>query len=134
MREMKYRVWDTVEKRMLIGGADDCITVDMEGLIYYLGEFRPEYQERFVILLWTGLKDNKGWQIFEGDIVNVESTQLNTTQEVVKWVDSGFNLKKEDMQYIPMSMGGELRGYENIYTYEIIGNIYEKPKLMKEIK
>ena len=66
---------------------------------------------------YTGLKDHKGMDIYEGDVVIVGSIFAQ-----VEWDDdeAGFHLV-EDYQ-LPMD-GGE--------GLQIIGNIHENPELME---
>lgn len=66
----------------------------------------------------TGLKDKNGKLIFEGDIVNESIVGYETTIKSVDWIEdvmAGFNLNNEG-------------------DYEIIGNIYENPELLKGVQ
>ena len=123
--EVKYKVWDNKEKRMLIGGVDNCITIDMEGLIYYLGEFRPEYQERFVILLYIGLKDKKGWKIYKGDICKIDS--LKADKVIVGWDNERFKFTLTCIKVHDGSDFSKIKSNE----LEVIGNTHENPELLK---
>lgn len=72
----------------------------------------------YPVMQFTGLKDKNGNPIYEGDIVNLTNdseTGAYTTIEV-KWFRNqcGFNVN------------GNCEG-----DYEIIGNIYENPELLK---
>ncbi len=132
MRERKFKVWDKQEKRMLIALVDDLISLDMNGWIYCNGEFRPEYQERFIVLFWTGLKDKNGKEIFEEDIVKVfgydEIFEVIFNQTLSAFQFGSFqirsisklnNLGKDDLV---------------LNDCEVIGNIYENPELLEETK
>ena len=62
MREIKFRVWDILNKKMLEWGD----IFDLPAWEIFPGT--PE-QRPFEVMQYTGLKDRKGKDIFEGDIV-----------------------------------------------------------------
>lgn len=65
---------------------------------------------------YTGLKDKNGKEIYEGDIL--ESQAFIDTFE---WIDGAYSLCRD--------MGS--RPITTHYPYEVIGNIYENPELLK---
>ena len=65
---------------------------------------------------YTGLKDKNGQRIFEGDILSLRAGRPH----VVRFEDGSFIL--EDSA-IPISFA---------IKFEIIGNIYDNPKFLKE--
>lgn len=119
MREVKFRAWDTKAK-----------IIRSIFLLNSMGEIIPLKDEVFnnvyspndlLLMQYTGLKDSKGKEIYEGDIVkahpNIKATVLYDE-----------------------SLGGfVLRGLEawncyfrrNAERYEVIGNIYENSELAK---
>ena len=85
----------------------------------------------FVVLQYVGLHDKNGREIYEGDIVKETGSYQSGTYhwEHIYVVEAdapngGFNLRDVD---------GE---YEDLFyqVLEVIGNIYENPELIKEVK
>ena len=105
MRDIKFRAWDIQEKSMI--DADS---------FYFSDEFEPfidssnRAQIGFEVMQYTGLKDNNGQEIYEGDIV--------------LWED----------KYIKVIYDYRLLANIRDYTLgvEVVGNIYENPELLKE--
>ena len=91
-----------------------------------------------VLMQYTGLKDKNGVEVYEGDVVRGRqtfTTAPTTPSEVVAVVEySERNTKfclndgsgRHDQFTSCLSLGG------SIYQYEVIGNIYENPELLKE--
>jgi YopX protein len=107
-REIKFRAWDKKDKEMLCIGTN--IFDLMDGL-------DPEYwKENAVMMLWTGLKDKNGKEIYEADLVQHPeySTPLRVEWDYDQWglFDGICN---------------EATLYEEC---EIIGNIYENADLI----
>lgn len=72
---------------------------------------------------YTGLKDRKGTDIFEGDIVNIIRADRNGK---VEW-------RENDAAFEVVGDCLEASFLENLlgYDVEVIGNIYENPELLK---
>lgn len=89
---------------------------------------------------FTGLHDKNGNEIYEGDIVKRKCVNdgwpTNEGNWPVVFKNGSFGIEVGDGTHIrfaekevwaDMSASGE-----NIYEYEIIGNIYDNPELLKE--
>lgn len=84
---------------------------------------------------YTGLKDKKGTEIYEGDIVTfhkgyVDDTWTDTEQGkpyVIKWHSETLSYKaaRESKSLTPGC--GQTGSYK--WTWEVVGNIYENPEL-----
>ena len=72
--------------------------------------------DRATVGQYTGMNDKNGQRIFEGDIISLRTGRPH----VVRFKDGAFIL--EDSA-IPMSFA---------IKFEIIGNIYDNPELLKE--
>jgi len=120
MREIRIRAWDKLDEHMHYDGFD----INCHGQITRtFGIYTPPiYLE---LMMWTGLTDRHGKEIWEGDI-------LRTPQDEVGKVV--YSLGSFWMQYIPPydwdpMVPATLLDDKN---FEIIGNIYENPELLGE--
>ena len=123
-RPIKFRAWDKKKKKWLfeyekLGGFS---LIGETVLLGKLGLIKLEDWKNIEIMQYTGLKDKDGNEIYEGDIVKTQTTEHG----IVRWIDqiddgtewTGWNLN-----------------YNNIdgdQDFEIIGNIYENPELIKD--
>ena len=112
MREIKFRVWNKSEKRML---NNPTIHLRTDRDFYVYGDFKPLEEQigTYELMQFTGLKDKNGKEIYEGDIV----TSYNKNRCVVEWLDGA---------------GGFLFEQCDAEINEVIGNIYENPELLKK--
>ena len=111
-REIKFRVWDSISKKMY-GHQYTQIT-----------PFR-DYQEleHYTLMQYTGLKDKNGKEIYEGDILNLSFESITMNGEV-KQTDSGEWILYKDK-------GNFLGVHHNIDRVTVIGNIHENPKILE---
>jgi uncharacterized phage protein (TIGR01671 family) len=123
-RTLKFRAWDKLAKRFTYPdkGYQGHYVLDLNGQFQNLqnGSGGDEY----VVQQWTGLRDSKGVDIYEGDIVrgkflDTEYRHLKTINSEVVWVEryASFNIGMEEWRY-----SGE--------RVTIIGNIFESKKLL----
>lgn len=128
MREILFRgkskdndVWvegyycGKVNKTIFSPAEDSAQIVDKD---LYWHEVIPE-----TVGQYTGLKDRKGTDIFEGDIVNIIRAEENGK---VEW-------RENDAAFEVVGDCLEASFLENLYgrDVEVIGNIYDNPELLK---
>lgn len=123
-REIKFRVWDKTNEQWMLK-SDGC--ADYAFIQYKSGRFSvfgisPESVE---IQQSTGLKDKNNKKIYEGDIIKYHETDFFDGSFVGR--DFTEPVTFENCQFFPLSLINE----EDMYSLEVIGNIFENPELLK---
>jgi uncharacterized phage protein (TIGR01671 family) len=148
MKKLKFRVWDKQCKKYIVGdlffeqidNSDfecDCYH-DEDGEIHELkySQRKLDRYHGYDIQQYTGLKDKKGKEIYEGDIVNfilpnneieVGASWPYRGKSLVEWSDKSGN-------YIINFKDCYNTITANLFSctsIEVIGNIFENPELLK---
>ncbi|MEE8208862.1 MAG: YopX family protein [Nitrosomonadaceae bacterium] len=117
MRDIKFRAWDKDTKEMLAAQT-------MEQLLTKspLLEYEVDCLE---LMQYTGLEDNNGVEIYEGDIIKKGIGTSFPTNCLVKWLNDGWVAGAANLH--PLMSNKVL-----VSRCEIIGNIYVSPELLED--
>lgn len=118
MREIKCRAWDVLNSRMTI--PDGLDLVNRLCLDAKKGWHNTSPYEG-ILMLFIGLKDRCGNDIYDSDLVEFYYKGENVICEIV-FHNGCFKLKWRD---------GYINNHElNPGRYKVVGNIYENPELL----
>ena len=126
MREIKFRAWHKEKK--IIGKVLGIDILHKE--IYFSNENINCYEytefKDIELMQYTGLKDMREKEIYEGDIVKLRA---NHGIGVVKYYDEWGAFVIEYIKPRPLAVLGMNYYKEDI---EVLGNIYKNPELLGE--
>lgn len=144
-RILKFRVWNKYNNSYQYN-----LSIDCNGKLVEIDE---KFQSAYVIQQYTGLKDKNEREIYEGDIIKqtmaegpnlpdrfknhiLQNEQIIDEVKWGKYVDGEYVDSIECWMFNYDSLSelinrtkGQYQEY--IRTYEIIGNIFETPELLK---
>ena len=126
MREIKFRAW-LKEHKTMVNVAE--IDIDHQ-LIYHYGfdDFEGNFENfnSIELLQYTGLKDMRGKEIYEGDIVTLHNGKYKV---IFNTEEARFVLRDDEFELeIPFTNNN------NNKRMEVVGNIYENSELIKEVR
>lgn len=134
MRELRFRVWDKAFDTMEQNVQDN-------RMVYHMFE----NDDRFVIMQFMNMKDIKGIEIYEDDIVMSERTPdqpikggylgIKPAEKIKEYRVVKFNITEEEIKFIlPKDISYSERHSGNELKWEVVGNIYQTPELVQLCK
>jgi len=146
MREHKYRVWDEERKRMVTKGLS--FSYDYESGINSIYDEHGRIIEEPEVMDWISLKDKNKKKIYDGDIVRLNGWEdYKHCNDVNKKEFIGLFLINVNIGVFGIDTDWEsITGYACpthiighavdgiLKNAEVIGNVYEDPKLLEEKK
>jgi len=150
MRDIKFRAWDKKNKMMRTvdellnlwtvndhgGEAKTTPSITVVNQSYRGDDLQMVVGKDCELMQYTGLKDKNGKEIYEGDVVSYQTSMGFDASETYEEVEE---VKYKSGAFTPVYLSK--RGFHDyndkpviVKDLEVIGNIYEHPKLVKEAK
>ncbi len=139
--DIKFRVWDKVNKRML--NIDTlALSFSPKGVLTSIYTYGPDFSndpdilgddepdlDSVILEQFTGLKDVNGKDIYEGDIIksNYKYAQPKVSQIIIE--DGNSYILGEDL-----ATGNEMLVSDHIGEIKVIGNVHTNPELVEADK
>ena len=136
MREFKFRAWDTKKKKMINLAKANISMHPEDGSLFTDSIGRFDVTKNFELMQYTGLKDKNNKEVYEGDIVlfygdYTTALKCGWHTGIVTWNQDllRYDLVAKDKVW---SIGDETDEFK--YKSEVLGNIYENPELIKQLR
>jgi uncharacterized phage protein (TIGR01671 family) len=136
MREIKFRAWVKDDNKMIHSPPVDTNDLASKEMVSFWSfcEDYTTYKDDVILMQFTGLLDKNGKGIYEGDIVMHPVLGFDKVQPgEVRYIQAAFVIAGADYTATGVTGFQQRNLYEMSQglSYEVIGNIYENPELLK---
>lgn len=118
MREIKFRAWVKSQDRMIDWDSGN------DNVLRYFNQMLDDSEDT-IIMQFTGIKDQRGTEIYEGDVVFNHSVSVEKTGEVIfsdihhAYIIEYPRTHRDNWEF--------MHGDE--HNLEVKGNIYQNPEI-----
>ena len=142
-REIKFRAWDTVKKQMIFS---DDVMITMNGEIgvkvggweYDSHDSSRGDSKNKILQQFTGLPDENGVEICEGDILEISGVSGITGKKVKENIAVEWDEEKTGFWPLTHDASNDFGllvvlhfDSDDSKDWKIVGNIYQNPELLK---
>ena len=129
MREIKFRAWikdDDIPEGYMVEPADNLFVDIRKGTLNirnWEGKVIPYPEDSYVLMQYSGIKDDNNKEIYEGDIAKIKVGHMETYNAKVLFDVGAFIFEDVNIhqKYVI---------WESLSRCVIIGNIYENPEFL----
>lgn len=141
MREIRFKIWDKTRNKMLTSNCGAFLLTQEGNAVFHQNGNNPLEalieQIDYEVLMYTGLKDKNGTEIYEGDIVTYSVKgfkKINKTIMTFNEEHGAYLFGIYEGVKMPCGKKTRMNKYtrKSVNNVEVIGNIYENPELLKE--
>ena len=132
MRKLKFRVWDTLEKKFILPdeGYQGHFVISLNGDFTNLQNGAGG--KECIVQQYTGLVDKNGKEIYEGDFINfkIDYTVDSSDIDIIEWKNQEVHYDDQDAGFF-FGHKYEFQMLDRILpeTIEVVGNIFENSEL-----
>lgn len=123
-REIKFRAWDK-DHGMGMFYPVEWVFADVTKAKHPAGK-----TIEVIPMQYTGQKDKNGTKVYEGDVVTCDTWPEEDNKAVVEW----YAMHAQFLVETPTKAGSMMFEPHVDTHFEVLGNIYENPDLLKESK
>lgn len=149
MRPIEFRAWDKINSKWVsVGDLDEEIIINPFTSTSRAGQFSisewntvhhvaEDIGTTIILMQYTGLKDENGLKIHEGDVVEAVGTEVVKVTDSYRKIEAGiYNFVVFwDESFAGWGFKhpiGSIHTNIGIREYKIVGNIHENPDLIGE--